>query len=113
MRAAADVFEAEDNGIGFDQQFAELIFKPFQRLNCRSEYEGTGMGLAICKKIVERHGGSIRAESEPGKGSKFIIRLPVKQINLKTGSGGGESNNKTCLSPPGPHLACPGQVSIA
>jgi len=84
VRAAADVFEAEDNGIGFDQQFAELIFKPFQRLNCRSEYEGTGMGLAICKKIVERHGGSIRAESEPGKGSKFIIRLPVKQINLET-----------------------------
>jgi PAS domain S-box-containing protein len=103
----------EDNGIGFDQHFAEHIFKPFQRLNGRNVYEGTGMGLAICKKIVERHGGSIRAESEPGKGSKFIIRLPVKQINLKTGSGGGESNNKTCLSPPGPHLACPGQVSIA
>ena len=69
----------KDNGIGFDQQFAELISKPFQRLHGRSEYDGTGMGLAICRKIVERHGGNIRAESEPGKGSTFIIRLPVRQ----------------------------------
>jgi PAS domain S-box-containing protein len=69
----------EDNGIGFDQQFAERIFKPFQRLHNRGEYDGTGMGLSICRKIVERHGGNIRAESEPGKGSTFIIRLPVKQ----------------------------------
>ncbi len=74
----------QDNGIGFEPQFAELIFKPFQRLDCRSEYEGTGMGLTICRKIVERHGGDIRAESEPGKGSIFIIRLPAKQTRLET-----------------------------
>jgi PAS domain S-box-containing protein len=73
----------KDNGIGFDSQFAELIFKPFQRLHGRGEYDGTGMGLAICRKIVERHGGHIMAESEPGKGSIFIIRLPVKQVNME------------------------------
>jgi light-regulated signal transduction histidine kinase (bacteriophytochrome) len=72
----------KDNGIGFDSEFAELIFKPFQRLHRRSKYDGTGMGLSICRKIVERHGGNIRAESEPGKGSTFIIRLPVKQNQL-------------------------------
>ena len=82
-RGAYEVY-VEDNGIGFDPQFAKLIFKPFQRLHSRSEYEGTGMGLAICRKIVERNGGSIRAESEPGKGSTFIIRLPVKQDMLET-----------------------------
>ncbi len=73
----------KDNGIGFDPQFAERIFKPFQRLHNRNEYDGTGMGLAICRKIVERHGGSIRAESVQGKGSAFIIRLPVKQDRLE------------------------------
>ncbi len=72
----------EDNGIGFDQQHAELIFKPFQRLHGGGAYQGTGMGLAICRKIVERHGGTISAESEQGKGSKFVVRLPVKQPRL-------------------------------
>jgi PAS domain S-box-containing protein len=82
---AESMFEirVKDNGIGFEPQYAELVFKPFQRLHSHSEYEGTGMGLSICRKIVERHGGNIRAESEPGKGSTFIIRLPAKQITLE------------------------------
>lgn len=70
----------EDNGIGFDQKYAERIFKPFERLHGRSEYEGSGIGLAVCQKIILRHGGTIKAESDLEKGTKFIITLPSKQI---------------------------------
>ncbi len=69
----------EDNGIGFDMHNAGRIFLPFERLHSRREYEGTGMGLAICDKIVRRHGGKISVQSIPGEGSKFVINLPVKQ----------------------------------
>ncbi|MBV9868416.1 MAG: PAS domain-containing protein [Abitibacteriaceae bacterium] len=69
----------QDNGIGFDPKYVEKIFLPFQRLHGRSEYEGTGMGLAICRRIVERHNGSITAQSEPGAGTTFLITLPAKQ----------------------------------
>lgn len=69
----------EDKGIGFDEKYAERIFNPFQRLHGRDEYEGSGMGLAICRKIVERHGGVIHAKSEKGKGSSFIVSLPLRQ----------------------------------
>lgn len=68
-----------DNGIGFAKEEAERVFLPFHRLHGRSEYEGTGIGLTICQKIVERHGGSIRAESTPGKGSRFILSLPTQE----------------------------------
>lgn len=68
-----------DNGIGFDEKYLDRIFTVFQRLHRPSEYEGTGMGLAICRKIVERHGGSITAHSCPGQGSTFIVTLPVWQ----------------------------------
>src|SRR5690606_8164099 len=72
----------EDNGIGFDMKYAERIFQPFQRLHGRSsEYTGTGMGLAICRKIIERHHGTIWAVSEPGEGTQFWITLPkIQQI---------------------------------
>jgi two-component system, LuxR family, sensor kinase FixL len=69
----------EDNGIGFDEKFAEQIFVVFQRLHTREEYEGTGIGLAVCRKITDRHGGSIVAKSAPGQGASFIITLPVNQ----------------------------------
>lgn len=67
-----------DNGIGFDMKDARRLFEPFSRLNKRTEYEGTGMGLAICKKIVERHNGTIEADSYPGKGSTFKVILPTE-----------------------------------
>jgi len=66
-----------DNGIGFEQEYAENIFKLFQRLHCRNEYHGTGIGLAICKKIVENHKGIITATVYPGKGAIFTIFLPA------------------------------------
>ena len=70
-----------DNGIGFEQAYAEYIFEMFRRLHSISEYEGTGIGLAICKKIVEEHNGQISAKSEVGKGSVFTVRLPLAVSN--------------------------------
>ena len=69
-----------DNGIGFEEQYVEQVFTLFQRLHSRQEYEGTGIGLAVCRKIAHRHGGSIVAKSEKGQGATFIVKLPVKQI---------------------------------
>lgn len=76
--------QVEDNGIGFSAEYAESIFDPFYRLNPRERFEGTGIGLAICKKIVERHGGSIRAEPRNGHGARFIINLPVLARDSET-----------------------------
>jgi signal transduction histidine kinase len=72
-----------DNGIGFDEKYLDRIFNIFQRLHGRGTYEGTGIGLAVCRKIVERHGGTITARSIPDQGSVFILRLPVHQQRVE------------------------------
>jgi PAS domain S-box-containing protein len=68
-----------DNGIGFDEKYLDRIFTVFQRLHKKGEYEGTGVGLAICRKIVDRHSGAITARSNPGQGATFVVTLPVIQ----------------------------------
>ncbi|MBF0120352.1 MAG: HAMP domain-containing protein [Desulfobacterales bacterium] len=73
----------KDNGIGFDEQYIDRIFKPFERLHGKGRYEGTGIGLAICQKIVNRHFGTITAKSSEGNGASFIITLPIKQSNTE------------------------------
>lgn len=72
-----------DQGIGFEAQYAERVFSLFQRLHGRDEYSGTGIGLALCRKIIERHGGTISAQSEPGEGAVFTIYLPMVQMVIE------------------------------
>jgi signal transduction histidine kinase len=72
--------QVRDNGIGFNQDHAEQIFSIFQRLHRKTEYSGTGIGLAMCKKIAQNHQGDIYATSEPGKGTTFHIILPRNQL---------------------------------
>ncbi|MBN2216288.1 MAG: PAS domain S-box protein [Pirellulales bacterium] len=72
-----------DNGIGFDEKYLDRIFDVFQRLQPRDVHEGTGVGLAICRKIVDRHGGSITAQSRPDHGATFLVELPVRQDRAK------------------------------
>lgn len=84
LEAQCQIF-VEDNGIGFEEKFADRIFGVFQRLHGRSEYEGSGIGLPICRKIAERHGGVITARSAPGQGATFIVTLPVQQPEGREG----------------------------
>ncbi len=85
-------FCVRDNGIGFDEKYRDRIFEVFQRLHGRDEYEGTGVGLAICRKIAERHGGTITAHSRPGEGTTFVVTVPVHQTQPHEG-------NKTDVRP--------------
>jgi PAS domain S-box-containing protein len=82
--------EVADNGIGFEQRHAEQIFAPFQRLHERSRFEGTGMGLAIVRRIVERHGGRVWARGTPGAGAVFTVELPIEGPPERPGAGEGE-----------------------
>lgn len=71
-------FIVQDHGIGFDEKYIDRIFQVFQRLHGRTEFEGTGIGLSVCRRIAERHGGDITAQSSPGQGARFIVTLPVQ-----------------------------------
>jgi PAS domain S-box-containing protein len=76
--------QVKDNGIGFDAKYAEKIFNIFQRLHGQGQYPGTGIGLAICRKVVERHGGKIEAQSQEGAGALFVITLPLRQAGMNS-----------------------------
>jgi len=97
------ILSVSDNGIGMKSEYAERIFQPFQRLHSRGEFAGTGIGLSICKKTVNRHKGEIWVESEEGKGATFLFSLPVNQIT-EDPEATSPSEESICHSAPVPQL---------
>ena len=83
-REGSWIIGVQDNGIGIKPDYAKKIFAPFQRLHASSEYEGTGIGLAVCRKVVQRHGGTIWVDSEPGEGAHFRFELPASESGSKS-----------------------------
>ena len=81
------VLSCTDNGIGISPEHAEVVFTIFKRLHTRSEYPGNGIGLSLCKRIIEHHGGTIRVESKPGEGSSFRFTLPIGIADLNSSQG--------------------------
>jgi light-regulated signal transduction histidine kinase (bacteriophytochrome) len=90
-----------DNGIGFEEKYRDRIFDVFQRLHGRNQYEGTGVGLAICRKIVERHGGSITASGREGEGATFTVVLPASQPHTSEASNEDDQQDHTDYNPAG------------
>ncbi len=92
------VVTVADDGIGFEDRYADRVFRVFERLHGRDEYEGTGIGLALCRKIAERHGGSITASSTPGQGTTMTIRLPLRHPDAEPASGDPEPTPREHLT---------------